>query len=337
MCALAVLTFGVKPSASVAQEPVKLIFDTDMGNDIDDVFALVMINNLEKRGELEFLALTLTKDNKYAAPYCQMINTYYNNPNVPIGYVKDSGCTTDDGKYLRQSLEEKTEDGKSAFPFFDYANDKTEYTEAVTLLRKTLAAQPDNSVVIAQVGFSTNLARLLDTPADEYSDLNGRDLAAKKVKYLAIMAGNFKNHEHSEYNVANDIPAAQKVFKEWPTKIYCSGFEVGERIFMTGITMINDYNYDAHHPVKSAYKYYRKIEPTSKQCTWDLTTVLFAARQDRGYFGLSEPGRVTIDDKGRSSFTADPDGNTYLFTVDPEQIIRIQEAFEWLCSERLLK
>ncbi|MGN1065565.1 MAG: nucleoside hydrolase, partial [Thermoguttaceae bacterium] len=90
-----------------------------MGNDIDDVFALTMLNNLHKRGELDFLAITITKDNKYAAPYCQMIDTFYQNPNVPIGIVKESGVTTDDGKYLRQSLEAKDENGAPMFPFFD--------------------------------------------------------------------------------------------------------------------------------------------------------------------------------------------------------------------------
>ena len=326
----------VSSTRVTAAEPVKLIYDTDMGNDIDDVFALAMINNLEKRGELEFLALTLTKDNKYAAPYCKMLNTFYQNPDVPIGYVKESGCTTDDGKFNRQSLEAKDENGNLMFPFFNLAEDKTEYMEAVALLRKTLAAQEDGSVVIAQVGFSTNLARLLDTPGDEYSPLTGRELAAKKVKYLVAMAGNFAEVQHVEYNVANDIPAARKVFAEWPTPILCSGFEVGREIFMTGVAMLNDYNYVKYHPVKEAYKYYRGLDPGAKQCTWDLTTILYAARPDRGYFTLSQPGNITIDEKGHSRFIADEQGNARIFIVNREQILRIQEAFEWLCSERLL-
>ncbi len=336
LCVSVLCVGALHVQSADAKEPVKLIYDTDMGNDIDDVFALAMINNLEKRGEIDFLALTLTKDNKYAAPYCKMLNAFYENPNVPIGYVKDSGCTPEDGKFLRQSLEAKDENGNLMFPFFNLAEDTTDYCEAVALLRKTLAAQEDNSVVISQVGFSTNLARLLDTPADEYSDLTGRELAAKKVKYLVVMAGNFKEATHSEYNVINDVPAAQKVFAEWPTKIYCSGFEVGREIFMTGRTMLDDYNYVKYHPVKEAYKYYRNLDANAKQCTWDLTTILFAARQDRGYFDLSEPGKVEIDDQGHSFFKADANGNVQLFVVNREQIVRIQEAFEWLCSERLL-
>lgn len=324
---------AVNSSDVQAKDPVKIIYDTDMGNDIDDVFALTMLNNLHKRGELDFLAITITKDNKYAAPYCQMIDTFYQNPNVPIGIVKESGVTADDGKYLRQSLEAKDENGAPMFPFFDLANDKTKYYEATELLRKTLAEQEDNSVVIAQVGFSTNLARLLDSPADKYSPLTGRELAAKKVKYLVAMAGNFVER-HKEYNIVNDVPAAQKVFSEWPTPIYVSGFEVGREIHMTGATMKNDYDYVKYHPVKEAFKYYRGTLD-SEQCTWDLTTVLFAARQDRGYFDLTEPGEITVDQEGYTTFEAKPDGKAKYFKVNREQIVRIQEAFEWLCSEKL--
>ncbi len=328
-------SFVLVDSSAFAKDPVKIIYDTDMGNDIDDVFALAMLNNLEKRGEVKLLAITLTKDNKYAAPYCQFIDVFYNNPDVPIGAVKESGVTPEDGKFLRQSLEARDENGETKFPFFDYANDKTEYYEATALLRKTLASQEDNSVVIAQVGFSSNLARLLDSPADDYSPLSGRELAAQKVKYLVTMAGNFVD-KHQEYNIVNDVPAARKVFAEWPTDIYCSGFEVGREIRMTGVAMLNDYGYVKYHPVKEAYNFYRGLDPNAEQCTWDLTTILFAAREKRGYFDLSEPGTIVVDEKGFTTFVPKVDGKARIFKVNHEQIVRVKEAFEWLCSERLL-
>ncbi len=333
LSSLAFINIDVNVSQTYAKEPVKIIYDTDMGNDIDDVFALAMLNNLEKRDEVDFLAITLTKDNKYAAPYCQMVNAFYDNPKVPIGAVKDSGVETFDGKFLRQSLEGKDENGDLMFPFFDLNNDKTVYYEATSLLRKTLAEQEDGSVVIAQVGFSTNLARLLDSLADEYSPLNGRELAAKKVKYLVVMAGNYVEHQ-VEYNVVKDIPSAQKVFAEWPTPIFASGFEVGREILMDGSMMNNDYEYVKFHPVKEAFRLYRdSLE--SKQCTWDLTTILFAARENRGYFDLSEPGEIVVDKDGFTTFEPKADGKARYFKVNREQIVRIQEAFSWLCSEKL--
>ena len=65
-------------SASIDAEPVKLIFDTDMGNDVDDALALAMLHSLESRGESELLAITLTKDNSEVAPYVDAINTFFN-------------------------------------------------------------------------------------------------------------------------------------------------------------------------------------------------------------------------------------------------------------------
>ena len=43
------------PLSLTAKEPVKLIFDTDMGNDIDDAMALAMIHSLVSRGELSLI------------------------------------------------------------------------------------------------------------------------------------------------------------------------------------------------------------------------------------------------------------------------------------------
>ena len=93
-----------------------------------------------------------------------------------------------------------------------------------------LAHQPDESVVIVQVGFSTNLSRLLKWKGDSRSDLVGAELVAKKVKMISIMAGAFTpigGRTHLEYNVVNDISAAQYLARHWPTPIVWSGFEVG--------------------------------------------------------------------------------------------------------------
>ena len=99
------------------------------------------------------------------------------------------------------------------------------------MLRKALAAQPDHSVVIAQVGFSTNLARLLDSPPDGHSSLSGAELVRRKVKLLSLMAGAFTtiegNTRYREYNVVKDIPSARSLADRWPTPMVYSGFEIG--------------------------------------------------------------------------------------------------------------
>lgn len=59
---------GVLSSAAVAA-PVDVIFDADMGNDVDDALALGLLHALESRGECRLLAVTLTKDHPLAAAY----------------------------------------------------------------------------------------------------------------------------------------------------------------------------------------------------------------------------------------------------------------------------
>jgi len=66
-----------------------------------------------------------------------------------------------------------------------------------------------------------------------------------------------------------------------------------------------------------------------------LTSILYAARPDRGYFGVSEPGVVSVDKEGRTRLTPKADGNVRILTLSPEQKVRVQTTFEWLCSEKL--
>ena len=94
--------------------PVKLIFDTDMGNDVDDAMALCMIHSLQKRGACELLAVTITKDHPQAAAFVDAVNTFYGYPDVPIGVVK-GGATPEPGKFNLLAAA-KNADGSLRYP-----------------------------------------------------------------------------------------------------------------------------------------------------------------------------------------------------------------------------
>src|SRR5579864_838166 len=175
-------------SSLAAAQPVRIIFDTDMGNDVDDALALAMMHAFESRGEAQLLAFTITKDNRWVAPYVDLVNTFYGRPDIPIGVVRN-GKTPQSNPIIQGPSERKRPDGSYLYPHT--ITDGSQAPEAVGVLRKVLAQQPDGSVVIAQTGFSTNLARLLQSPPDGSSSLSGRDLAAKKVRLLVAMAGNY--------------------------------------------------------------------------------------------------------------------------------------------------
>lgn len=308
--------------------PVKLIFDTDMGNDIDDALALGVIHGLQSRGECELLAVTLSKDNDFAGPFVDLVNTFYGRGNVPIGVVRN-GKTPEDSRYLTEPVK-AMDNGQQRYPH-DLRSGK-DAPEAVGLLRKILAEQPDGSVALCVVGFSTNATRLLDSPADKFSPLTGKELITRKVRVLSMMAGMFSQTGRvKEYNVYIDSPAASKIFSEWPTQLVASGFEIGLAIKFPAFNIERDFAYVKHHPLREAYGLYQKM-PYDRE-TWDLTSVLWAVRPNHGYFGLSPAGQIRVDEKDVTQFDVTETGRQKYLTVTPEQIARVREALVQLASQ----
>jgi len=308
------LTLAIAAPASAA--PLHVIFDTDMGNDVDDALALAMLHAFASRGEVKLLAVTVSKDNPWAAEYVRLVDEYYGRGTIPVGIVQD-GKTKDDGLYVRQVCE-----------LHGRHPNKAAVQDAVELLRKTLAGESDGAVTLIQVGFSTNLARLLESAPDRYSKLNGMDLVKKKVRLLTMMAGNFADTK-PEYNVMTDIPAATKLFATWPTDIFISGYEVGAAILYPAASIENDF--PQGNPVAEAYRSYSKM-PYDRP-SWDLTTVLYDLRPDRGYFDVSPPGDVLVSEDGSTSFQPGAQGKRYFLRVDPIQAAKTREACVWLATQ----
>src|SRR5689334_12940603 len=259
VCGLVILSsaFSALPapeSASVTA-PVRIIFDTDIGNDVDDVLALSMLHALQSRADCQLLGVTITKPDELAGPFVDAINTFYGHPAIPIGYTH-AGLKNDPSKFL--GLAETRDNGLPRYPH--QMQRSSDAPPATKLLREILSRQPDHSVVLVQVGYFSNLAALLDTPADSNSALTGRDLVARKVKLLSVMAGAFKtigNNEHYlEYNVVQDLPASRKLAASWPTSIVWSGFEIGIAVPFPSVSIQKDFRYVPHHPAAEAYCLY---------------------------------------------------------------------------------
>ena len=314
-------------SSLAAAQPVRIIFDTDMGNDIDDALALAILHAFESRGEAQLLAVTITKDNRWAAPYVDLVNTFYGRGDIPIGVVHN-GKTPQSNPMIQGPSERKRPDGSYVYPH--KITEGSQAPEAVSLLRRVLSQQPDDSVVMVQTGFSTNLARLLDSPPDGSSPLSGRELAAKKVRLLVAMAGNYVSTK-PEFNVETDVPSASKLFAEWPTPIVVSGYEVGESMLFPASSIEHDFAYVPDHPVAEGYRLLMKM-PYDRP-TWDLTAALYAVWPDHGFFDLSPPGRITVLPDGATKFTPDPQGKQRYLIVTDAQKPRTLETMILLASQ----
>lgn len=303
---------------------IPIIFETDMGNDVDDVLALDMLYKLQDQGKVRLLGISSNKDNPYSIPLLRIMNNWYGYPNIPLGRVENGVNSTADAKDYAQAVYDYQRNGE--YMFRKYLGDSSRIMGSVALYRKLLSRQADASVSIVSVGFSTNIARLLDSKPDSYSPLTGRDLVKKKVKKLYLMAGSFDGRlKGGEYNVIKDSLAAKKVFEEWPTPIVTSPFEVGITVLYPATSIENDLNWVDAHPLKVAYESYLPM-PYDRPC-WDPTAMLYAVEPDSSYFSLSPSGRIRVGEKGRTSFVAEKGGQHQYLMVDPAQSARIRNRF----------
>ena len=286
------------------QKPVNIIFDTDIAPDYDDVGAMALLHAFADMGEAKILATISCNAFETTAPTLSVLNTYFNRPSIPIGITKIQLPNKDCSQQWAQAIVAK-------YPHALQSND--EATDAVKLYRKILSAQPDKSVTVVSVGFFTNLAGLLNSAADEYSPLNGKELVIKKVKQLVSMAARIDKDSTGgyEFNVMVDAAASQKVFADWPTPVIISGFEIGEKI-LTGIRLIHNESIQ-NSPVKDAFEIaLAKDKNTIGRNSWDQTAVLVAVRGIAPYFNYRKLN-FEIKDDGKNVLI--PGRKIYLLNI----------------------
>ena len=308
----------------MAAKPIKIIFDTDMGNDVDDVVALDMLYKYQDEGSIDLLGIVSSKREGGSVKFIDAMNTLYGYPNIPIGIAKI---------YPEENYVDTATSKRLNFADWVVANNNYKHTvkdwdalpDGYKLMRQLLAKEEDKSVVIVAVGFSTNLARLVESEGDEFSPLGGKELMAKKVEKVVIMAGNFKE-QRAEYNVRKDHFAAVKFYAECPVPMYFTDYLLGRTILYPWQAVYKGFKYAENHPFVAAFEYYQKM-PYNRPL-WDPTAVLFAAEPNGKYASVSKPGIVQVDFKSSTFFVEDKASNRHYYIVNDKQRAKIIRRVE---------
>lgn len=301
------------------KRPINLILDTDIGGDCDDACALALIHSLCDRGEAKLLAVTHCFSGSSYAGCIDAINTYCGRPGIPVGVFPPETPQVKTGVDIYASRL------KNEFPNAYKQNQQPENT--LSLLRRTLAAS-DEPVTLIAIGSMFSMAKLLESSADEFSALDGRQLVAEKVERIVIMGGRF--HEtwpkpyvladnyvvDAEFNIIADIPAAQSLCRLCPVELVFCSYEIGWDI-ITGKPMMEKGK--DNNPMRLAYQI---VTNGYGRESWDLATVLYAIRPDAGDWQCHEMGKITVDDQGVTRWEAAENGkHTYLLIKrDPAEI-----------------
>lgn len=277
-----------------------IIYDNDMGNDIDDAFAQAMVARSHRRGEVR-LALSLSSNpNPWSVAANDALNRWYGVRDCPLGLYRGEVKVAADYRGICRVMSDDS-------PVAD-----TAILEGACALRQVLWTAPDQAVRIVATGFASNLSGLLTTGAYHQGDaipLSGPELVRRKVAFLSVMACDFhavhtRIHPLPEFNVLGDIRAMRRLMDEWPTRMVISDFLIGQLAPIRWQAL--HAGLPPHHPLIRGYRRY--YDDGNGGCpgdrpSWDLTAMLYALEPDDGHFELSDPGEVTIREDGVSVFT----------------------------------
>ena len=258
---LLVTSSNLNAQKSEIHHPIKVIYETDMCLDVDDVGALAMLHALSDMGEVEFLAVCYNEVHKSGVAAIDAINAWYGRGHIPVGIYKGDLADPDESAYL---------DHVARFP---HDLDSESAPSAVDVYLKVLSQQPDKSVSILSVGFLNNLYDLLKADPD---------LVARKVKELVVMAGvvndNFNLVRH------NLTDQTEYVLRNWPTPLVIS--QHGGRT-ITGARLKET---PVENPIREAYYQWAGEKHTGRS-SWDQVAVLYGVRGVQSNFDEISTGK----------------------------------------------
>ena len=292
----------------------RIIFDTDLGPDYDDVGALAFLHAMADSGKVEILATVSSNKQELVAPSINVINTYFGRSKLPLGAPKTDGVNLGSSQHWADSIVKK-------YPHV--IKSTSEVADAVNIYRKILSEQPDKSVTIVTVGFLTNLNNLLKSKPDNISHLTGKNLVVRKVKRLVSMAGKFP--EGKEFNIYMDSSASKYVFENWPGEIIFTGFEIGSEIH-TGLKLIR--SDIKNSPVKDVFRISIPLSPEDKEgrMSWDETAVLIGVYGTTGFFDTVR-GKIIVNTDGSNSWENNQNGKQ-LYVKQKMPVSQISEFIE---------
>lgn len=310
-CCILAGSYSYAQTTSALKRPaLKVILDSDIGQDCDDAGAFALLHQFANKGEVEILATMFPMQDPMGAPAMDVLNTYYGRPDLPVGTYK--------GSYQYRGKLSDTYNTKLAQNFPHDLRRGQDAPDAVQLYRQILARQPNQSVVIVVVGPEQLVADLLRSGPDAASKLAGEALVRQKVKLLAVMGAGFPRGD--EWNIKLAPEAARRVAETWPTPIVYSGFEIGEAI-RTGARLFSET--PVTNPVRAAYDNHPDLDKQRNRHSWDQTALLYAVRGLQDHWTAVTTGSNVIAADGKNEWRTAPDkDHQYLVRKQPAAVVQ---------------
>lgn len=311
--------------AKLPPPPVGIVFDSDM-NRVGNVLALALLYGFDGRNQNRVISLSVSRPDLRAAAFTDAIRRFYSgggfSRGLPIGFADGSRLSGATPPMITEPLARKTADGQPAYP--NDVQQLTDTAEPHALIRNALTAQHDGNAIVFLAGPATNLVMALSLPGV-------KDLVARKVRFLSVMAGAYPDGG-PELHIKEDVAAAKRLFVEWPTPIIAVGQEMASALPFPGASIETEFAWTPAHPVADAYRAHKPM-PYDAEAP-ELAAALYAVQPDQGYFKLSDPGTITVLDNGQTSFAPSAGGKHRYLIPDEAQRDRILKTYAEVISAK---
>ena len=313
---------------SLKDKKRSVILSTDIGPDCDDVGAIAVLWSLADEIGFPVIGMVNCTSNRHGVGAIEGINAFCGHGKIPLGEYTGRGLFEDEeSSRYNKHIAEKFGGGAMAvghIPFY----------------RRLLAEAEDDSVILVTIGMFTDIADLLESGADGYSELCGVELVRRKVHCAVSMATRYPSGR--EFNIHRAPEAAKRFFRLFPKDIYIDDFFIGKSVrtgFVPGSGSADD-------PIYESYRRYTM--PWGESCmnaSFDLLAVHFAAVGVGEYYRLGRRGRVEFynEDKEKlgvedaTRFIEDEGGNLIIIEKNTEDAVIEAELNRRLRSFSVLK
>ena len=310
-----------------AKPAVGVFFDSDFST-IDSLLAVSLIYGLQGKNACRMAIVTLSRSNLAVAGFTDAVERFYHGPAgnfsqlPPVG-MNTMGAAGDTSPAFVIPFQKKNADGLPVY--INQVRTVIDTADPNTLIRNYLEAQYPQHSFFVLAGPATNLAAALEFPGM-------KELIAERSSHLVIAGGAFDG-SGPEAHIKADIPAARKVMADWPSPIVMSGHEVGAALEFPGSSIDKEFAAAVpNNPVADAYRAYRPMPYNAPSGA--MAAALFAIKPGDGYFKLSGPGTIHVQDDGATAFTPSAGGRHQYLIADPAQKDRILQAYVELASAK---
>jgi hypothetical protein len=283
----------------------RIILDTDIGGDIDDLGTLALLHNLAHRGHCELIGVMSDTPQAAAIPCIQAVNAHYGRPDLPVGRPQYTLLPEDTYAQVLAARRPDLPPPEAA-------------PRAENLYRRLLAAQPDGAVTIVCIGWLHLARSLLNTTADEFSPLTGRELIARKVTRFVIMGGyddaTGQTRPEPNFSAWNSPGVTRDFVRHCPVPQAFIGSELGQlaRGYGCGARLRE---LPAEHPVRIGYAdffarppWWANLPaggPIVPWSIWDQITAYHAVMGDDAWLAGERGLRNEVDEVGLNRWVPD--------------------------------